>query len=424
LLEFGEFPPSNVKIVSERRLDAFPADWIEWAKKNDGGGVFEATKRLIEGRDDLSSVPESLREFSRRRRALLGLAREAIETADYCASHGILPASLTVKMDPKKEHEVRGMAAAVADNCKAMGIGRVVDVGSGMGYLGLVLSAAHGLNVVCLESDEGICDRAGRRCGRAKEGTIETVNVRVGDDSIEQLADIIGEKGEAGVALVGLHCCGDLSVDVLKLFAALGDRVRLLALVSCCFHKIKKESSVPLSREVRSVLAERGTTDVVRSSFLHRLAAQQAYSHWAAQSVAEHEAHMRAFGFRAVLEDFVRKEDLRLKKKRRRGRKKDSPPQNDRVEGFAVWMRDNFDIVDPFDEQKLADHVTENLHVLPLLEFVTGLQQSMQELALDLMVLDRLAFLREQPGVQSAGLFDLFDPDVSSMNKLLIAKRS
>ena len=206
------------------------------------------------------------------------------------------------------------------------------------------------------------------------------------------------------MALVGLHCCGDLSAHVIRLFLSI-PAVSLLALVPCCFHKASPSN------------ASMSGSEVARSPYMRRLAVQDSYGKWEAQTEAEHERHMRVFGFRAILEDFVRDRDISVDKKRRRGRRTDS------AETFKSWLAANFVITGEYDEGELESWVEKNIQILPALELITGLQQSLQDLALTHLVLDRVAFLLRQPNVKDARVYEIFDTEISSVNKLLFCSK-
>ena len=155
------------------------------------------------------------------------------------------------------------------------------------------------------------------------------------------------------MALVGLHCCGDLSADAIRIFLSIPS-LSLLALVPCCFHK----ASLPN--------ASMSGTGVAASPFMRRLAVQDSFSKWKAHTESEHERHMRVFGYRAILEDFIRDRDISVDKKRRRGRRTDS------TETFKSWLSANFVITGEYDEEQLESCARKYSQVLPVLEFITG----------------------------------------------------
>ena len=51
-------------------------------------------------------------------------------------------------------------------------------------------------------------------------------------------------KGPVGVCMVGLHCCGDLTPTVLRLFTSgFHPSLRSLILLGCCYHKMSAFST-------------------------------------------------------------------------------------------------------------------------------------------------------------------------------------
>ena len=404
---------NNIKVLSEGRLGYFPDHWIEWASRiHKQDPAFSAIKTSLENPTKAhDSLPEDLQHFLREGAELRGMFQSLVRRDHEVLPE--LPKSLERGVGEKKSHEVARLARFIARACRERGVGHVVDVGSGVGHLGRALSEVYGLTVSCLEGDAEIAETAERRekgrCGRNGGGGdgVRYHNLRIGSDSAGQLEEIIaqavGEKG-GGVALVGLHCCGDLSADAIRIFLSIPS-LSLLALVPCCFHK----ASLPN--------ASMSGTGVAASPFMRRLAVQDSFSKWKAHTESEHERHMRVFGYRAILEDFIRVRDISVDKKRRRGRRTDS------TETFKSWLSANFVITGEYDEEQLESCARKYSQVLPVLEFITGLQQSLQDLALTHLVVDRVRYLLEQPNVKEARVFEIFDAEVSSVNKLLFCTK-
>ena len=405
---------NNVKILSESRIRDFPEPWLAHVTNiRAEDAAFAAVKASIANPDKLHDNFPALEEFlqfCRERKELAGLFQELLNndtSSEPCGGEGPplpLPYSLERGMTQKKAHEVVRMARFVGNACKEDGVTHVIDVGSGVGNLGRVLSEVYGLRVSCLEGDAQIARAAERR--RRHGGNVAYFNLRVGRDSAGELEDVAKSGGDGGrVALVGLHCCGDLSSDMMNLFLAV-PCISLLALVPCCFHKAS-----PSNASMRSV------SRVAKSPFMRRLAVQDSYSKWEGQTEAEHERHMRVFGYRAILEDFVRRNGISVEKRRRRGRRTDSTAT------FKSWFAENFVITGDYDEEELVNFVEENMENLPVLEFVTGLQQSLQDLVLSHLVMDRVEFLLRHSSVKDARAYELFDADISSVNKLLFCTK-
>ena len=77
-------------------------------------------------------LPASVKEFVRDRKHVLQLSVVEERKLDgsklsWCQKRGV---------KAKKEHEVVNLASLVVEQCQAAGVGRVVDIGCGLGYLG------------------------------------------------------------------------------------------------------------------------------------------------------------------------------------------------------------------------------------------------------------------------------------------------
>jgi SAM-dependent methyltransferase len=150
------------------------------------------------------------------------------------------------KMTPKKAHEVSRMAGVVAEVCRNTGCSIVLDIGSGLGYLGGVLRQRCGLKVVGVE-------REGERVAAARRrapSLVSTLQLDISDSHHCQtqlsslLDDIIREEGGGRVCLVGLHCCGDLTPNILRMVSGqVHPDLCATVVVSCCYHKMSSRDS-------------------------------------------------------------------------------------------------------------------------------------------------------------------------------------
>ena len=179
---------------------------------------------------------------------------------------------------PKKLHEIARLADAVAEAAQRTGASTVVDFGSGAGYLGNVLAAEDGFDVVGVECEAHLNAKAERRgsaavqwAARQRErgakaslaapapaaaagkdsdsaaaerqppahgpegpppgGSVAAVTALVG--SGEDLDAVVAGCRDA--VLTGLHTCGDLHASLLRIF--LESSARGLVSVGCCYHR-------------------------------------------------------------------------------------------------------------------------------------------------------------------------------------------
>ncbi|XP_071098304.1 methyltransferase-like protein 25B [Haliotis cracherodii] len=80
-------------------------------------------------------------------------------------------------MSPKKLHEVTNMSAVVMETSSKAGCDVIVDIGSGLGYLGQVLHKCYGYSVVGVEGCDGHVERAEKRSAKQdlQDGCIHNV---------------------------------------------------------------------------------------------------------------------------------------------------------------------------------------------------------------------------------------------------------
>ncbi|VEL36109.1 unnamed protein product [Protopolystoma xenopodis] len=116
-------------------------------------------------------------------------------------------------------------------------------------------------------------------------------------------------KMESGYYLLsGLHCCGDLSIDALRLWLA-DFRAKYLVIASCCYHKMIA-SRPPLSIRLRNALQSQVNQPDSSTSFLPsfasipslRLACQWSPQQWLTWGPYEMNCHRLRTLFRGLLQ--------------------------------------------------------------------------------------------------------------------------
>ncbi|KAM0937295.1 putative Methyltransferase domain-containing protein [Dioscorea sansibarensis] len=238
--------------------------------------------------------PLSLQEFLRNLRSLV-LRREQE------LSHSIFPylrvsslgTVLTQGMNMKKKHEVEILAAVTNAIASGVGAQKIIDVGSGQGYLAQALSFHYQLVVIAIDATLHHADVTNARAERIKKhyvakwrkshqgnvhvkvsqtvtchvlssDTLTTLSSTSSDNEyVEQLTDGSGKNSEintlespkAGreggtlcnqatpLVLVGLHSCGDLSVNMLRSFVEC-EQVKALICIGCCYNLLSEECSM------------------------------------------------------------------------------------------------------------------------------------------------------------------------------------
>lgn len=115
------------------------------------------------------------------------------------------------------------------------------------------------------------------------------------------------------LCMTGLHTCGDLTVDAIRLFFQLAS-VKLLIMVPCCYHKMsmvkditmtgEKFCNFPLSSSLCHLVHSSAFCDslcFLRHPFL-RLASQETATRWQQWSEEDHKQHSLQVMARAVLQ--------------------------------------------------------------------------------------------------------------------------
>jgi hypothetical protein len=240
-----------------------PAQWTTWweslpTPQHAQKDLINALRSDSEARkEDLTGRPESLSRWLERIRHL-SLPREQMILPDEISGVTI-PGILADRMVTKKLGEVQAGARYIEHICKRHNITRVVDVGSGQGYLSLTLAASCGLKVLAIDGSE--TQIAGSQAAAREAGLVEGESIThlvryITSETTPTLGHEIstwanGEK----VLLTGLHACGSLSEHMLRLSTSV-PAISYIAVVGCCFNHITPLSTsdpngFPISRFMR-----------------------------------------------------------------------------------------------------------------------------------------------------------------------------
>ncbi|KAF0306511.1 Methyltransferase-like protein 25 [Amphibalanus amphitrite] len=352
----------------------------------------------------------------------------------------------------KKLHEVDRMAATVAHLAATGGVGQVVDLGSGKGYLSSMLALQHGLDVLAVEANEvhshgaqkvnanikkswdAIVSRSAalqigqqperrsrkwkrqqrsqdRSRHRPAPGRLTPVDQLV--TSGTHLSELVALHGDGyrPVAVVGLHTCGDLAVNSIRMFNEM-PQASLLVNVGCCYHLQRErfegqfwadldlqEVSFPLSRpllERRFALGQQARGLAAQAS--ERIASYQRAPSPFLYYRAVLQAPSPFLYYRAVLQVFLQD---------RLG----TVPTDIMVGRLARKARDYLDYMHmalskyPLDHRAVSDaellaYHDRLLEHRPRLEAFSVLRSALAPLVEAVLLLDRLAFLMEQDSIE------------------------
>ncbi|KAI4732001.1 hypothetical protein E4T49_00305 [Aureobasidium sp. EXF-10728] len=195
--------------------EELPREWTTWWESLPSPQ--DAQKDLIHSlhehqearHHDLSGRPRSLSRWLERIRSL-SLNREQLILPDD-VPHIEIPKILASRMVTKKMAEVRAGARYLNHICKTHNITRVIDIGSGQGYLSLTLAAACGLKVLAIDGSEKQIQ--GSKAAAQQAGLVENQQVthlaRFVTGTDELSAEVTRWAEGEKCLLTGLHACAE-----------------------------------------------------------------------------------------------------------------------------------------------------------------------------------------------------------------------
>lgn len=418
-------------------------------------------------------------------------------------------------MNSKKKHEIENLAAVVHAIAKRYGAKIVVDVGSGQGYLAQALSFEYQLPVVAIDASshhasvtiaraERIKKYYAAKCAGKQLLTVPravTCHVLSSDTlaavTLDACKDDHGEyvsetkactkkttqiqeptQSSPPLILAGLHACGDLSVNMLRVFVSC-KQVKALVSVGCCYNLLSEDSyedtnicpGFPMSKAAK-------LSGLVLGKSIRDLACQSA-ERWRSltMDIALQNFDVHAFraAFQMVLEKYfpevsrlspsIGRQGKALRRQRLR-KVVESQMVTEKTDDFScsTLKEENLNTDDvasvicgvdtgPDDSHhgegrkfvlfkdftlsglgRLGCDSVEDSNLLeiwkdvqPFSEYIGPfwcLRAALGPLVETYILLDRLLFLQEQSDLAEASLFPLFDPTVSPRNMAVIAWKS
>lgn len=150
-------------------------------------------------------------------------------------------------MSPKKIHETSRLAPFISEQLSSQGINKVIDLGAGQGYLSFLLASRFSLQVTAIEGRKHNSEMSQKRADRISKAL-------KGQSSLENICEIVkGEDLENYTGdlccIVGLHTCGNLASDSLKMFVN-SQNVKAIINVGCCYQLLTEYVDVD-SQEYR-----------------------------------------------------------------------------------------------------------------------------------------------------------------------------
>ncbi|KHN96033.1 uncharacterized protein MAM_06138 [Metarhizium album ARSEF 1941] len=414
---------------------ALPQEWTDWwsswprhrlAQQDLIDGIDEgldpASCRFSKQAQPAESRPASLTDWLARLKSL------ALPRSRRPGPTLALPEALTAHMKPKKVSEVSAAAAYIHNVCQRRGITRIVDMGSGQGYLSISLAYLFPY-LRCLAMDGSETQVAASRSAAAALGIPETRLKQVVHwvDGSRDLAFLVEDWAEGErCMLVGLHACGSLSEHMARYFATVSC-IDALAVVGCCYnHIVPRSPASPAGFPISSALRERN----VSLSATALMTACQAPNNWTRPSPECVAAGDSMFSkrrlYRSILEKLLHDKGIKVnnvgdEKRPRWGIRKQD------MATFIKYARRSMDCTDVAHETitdaELMAYEERYSDCEGQIAILWTLGVLCSKVVESLIAMDRYCYLQEQ-GAEGVDVVPIFDFKVSPRNLMVVAEKA
>lgn len=162
-------------------------------------------------------------------------------------------------MSPKKIHETSRLGAFIIEKASELSISHIIDLGAGQGYLSHFLSSTANLKVTAIEGKDHNSSQSQKRAEKINKalkkcGDFETICKIITSENFDQIT-------EEPCILIGLHTCGDLAANSLKLFIK-ENAIRGVINVGCCYQHLTEFAD---GEKVQEYLSRIGQSEGSRS---------------------------------------------------------------------------------------------------------------------------------------------------------------
>ncbi|KAK8054956.1 hypothetical protein PG993_000183 [Apiospora rasikravindrae] len=405
--------------------NALPQEWTTWwsslpdhrlAQHHLIDNIGGDTHTLTAAAPDVGSPPDSLTEWLEQlRSASLPRAQRAGPCID-------LPQELAAQMNTKKKAEVSVAAAFIRDACAERGITRVIDIGSGQGYLSVTLAHLNPeLRVLAIDGSE--TQIAASKLSAATLGIPQeklTHLVRYVDRKTPALAEEMEAWADGQKCiLVGLHACGQLSEHMLRYFTQL-PFIDSLAAVGCCYnHIVPRSSECPDGFPISARLRDRHVT----LSATALMTGCQAPNNWERTDLSSPDSTFSNRRlYRAIFEKLLHDKHIDISAKSRTPwgiRKGDTVS----FIKFARRAMHSLEIAeDTVSDAELAEYDKKYQHCKGQIAILWTLSVLCCKLVESVIALDRYCYLVEQ-GTQHVDVVPIFDYSISPRNLMMVARK-
>ncbi|XBH89521.1 hypothetical protein VPH35_081400 [Triticum aestivum] len=262
-----------VNFFKDRLWEMVDADWMECLRREPVESLLMLPSGCVQ-----DHWPSSLQEFILTARSLV-LPREQKSPKSFLPNSRVasIGTVLAQGMNSKKKHEIEALSGMVDAIARSRGAKTVVDVGSGQGYLAQALSFEYQLAVIAIDASSHHASVTNTRAERIKKhyaakcvekqqfkvprtvtchvlssDTLAAVVLDACQDNhgehvtesnnCNQSSPQIGQPNHSipQLVLAGLHACGDLSVNMLRVFVSC-EQVQALVSVGCCYNLLSED---------------------------------------------------------------------------------------------------------------------------------------------------------------------------------------
>ncbi|GFQ64920.1 protein RRNAD1 [Trichonephila clavata] len=339
---------------------------------------------------------------------------------------------MPAKVPSKKQFEIEIMADLIGKICQEHNCHLVLDIGSGLGYLDQLLHHRFSLRCIGIDSSLKYTNAANDRikndsCMNSMYHI--TCEVTHSEKCIEELKSILNEKTDwncgcvsanklssDSLVMVGLHSCGNLTQDMMKLFCQM-DEVKAFVCVGCCYNKINPYDFPMSSIGQRAVLNIQTDYPEWHPCVTGlRLAAHGTRTHFIKSLVDSRT--LKCMFYRALLEYYIKKENISWHQPKRHIRSSD-------LCNFETYCK-NMLQKHPFgkDETTLENLINlykQKEYLLPRVKILLILQMMLQPLWESFVIVDRMFFFNEK--CMSVNVLALWDDAKSSRNLALFVNK-
>ncbi|KAG6519854.1 hypothetical protein ZIOFF_016882 [Zingiber officinale] len=272
-----------VNFFKERLWELVDEQWMDCLRKESVANLLKLPSSCTQ-----DYWPASLKLFLYDLRSLvLPREQELLDKISPNLHVSSLSTVLSQGMNLKKKHEVEILSAVVSSIVHESGAGKIIDVGSGQGYLAQALSFHYQLPVIAIDASLHHANVTNARAERIKKHysaklcnifpisnlfftchilssealtALSSASLRENNTKESAERSSTSDRGDCGIpeidiaegkslsnlygnsflVLAGLHACGDLSVNMLRTFVDC-KQVRAIVGVGCCYNLLSED---------------------------------------------------------------------------------------------------------------------------------------------------------------------------------------